>query len=277
MSISTRPAQSSDAAATTRLAEATMIQRQYFVIVALMLRIIRTRFFGHGLGFLISIGWPLVHILALLAIHAWADRAAPYGTSLALFFATALVPYMTFSYMSRSIMISVVHNRPLLFLPGVTITDLIIAGGILEALSACCMIILLSFVLAAFGIDFVPKDALGAASAFGAAMLLGFGVGFVNSILVLATPTWVTGYSLILIGLYIMSGVFFVLDSFSEHIRYPLSFLPTLQLTEWMRAAYYDGYGSTLDRTYTVGSGVVFLALGLVFERLFRGRLLIPS
>jgi hypothetical protein len=41
-----------------------------------------------------------------------------------------------------------------------------------------------------------------------------------------------------------------------------------------MRSAYYDGYGSTLDRFYTLAFGTVLLFIGLLSERLFRGRLL---
>jgi capsular polysaccharide transport system permease protein len=41
------------------------------VLYALMLRDVRTKFFGNGLGFIaLSIFWPLVHILILLLIYA---------------------------------------------------------------------------------------------------------------------------------------------------------------------------------------------------------------
>jgi capsular polysaccharide transport system permease protein len=69
-------------------------------------------FFGNGLGFLaFSVGWPLVHMLVLIVIYTVTGRAAPYGDSLVLFFATGLVPMMTFMYMSRWIMIGLVLNR----------------------------------------------------------------------------------------------------------------------------------------------------------------------
>ncbi len=42
------------------------LNRQGRVIYALMLRDVRTRFFGNGLGFLgLSVIWPLVHIVIL--------------------------------------------------------------------------------------------------------------------------------------------------------------------------------------------------------------------
>ena len=250
---------------------------QFRVIVALILRIIRTRFFGHGLGFLVSIGWPLAHILILLGIHALADRAAPYGTSLVVVFSSALVPYMTFSYMARFIMITVIHNRSLLVFPAVKITDLIYAGAIVEALSACCMVIVLGLVLAVFGIDFMPQDPVQAAFAFGASILLGLGIGFLNAVVAMVTPLWVTGFALANIVLYLISGIFFVPEALPQKAQYLLSFNPVLQVTEWMRSAYYQGYGSLLDKPYAIGAGVLSLAVGLIAERMFRGRLLVAT
>jgi capsular polysaccharide transport system permease protein len=76
------------------------------VIYALMLCDVKTRFFGNGLGFLFaSVAWPLVHILILLIINTGLGRMARFGDSIILFFATGLVPFMTFSYMSRWIML----------------------------------------------------------------------------------------------------------------------------------------------------------------------------
>ena len=117
-----------------------------------MLRNIRTRFFAHGLGFIVSIGWPFVHIVVLLLINAFLERAPPYGDSMVMFFVTGLVPFMAFNYMSRFIMVTALHTRPLLAFPAVKIIDILLAGAILEILSSCCMVIVLALTLSAFGI-----------------------------------------------------------------------------------------------------------------------------
>ena len=259
------------------MANKRIMSRQCGVIVAIMLRNVRTRFFGNGFGFLVAIAWPLAHILILLLINATLDRVAPYGESLTVFFASGLVPFMTFSYMSRFIMISVVQNRPLLMYPEVKIMDLVLAGAFLEVISSCCMVIALLGILAIFGIDFVPHDIVKAASAFGAALLLGFGFGIVNAAIAMAIPTWVTGYTLLTVVLYLFSGIFFLPDALPERVRHYLSFNPALQTVEWMRAAYYDGYGSMLAPNYTLCFGAATLLAGLVVERVFRGKLLLTK
>lgn len=248
---------------------------QFQVIVALILRNMRTRFFGHGLGFLIAVGWPLAHILLLLVIHASFNRAAPFGESLVIFFATGLVPFMCFSYMSRFLMLSVLQNRSLLAFPAVKVTDLLFAGAILEALSSCCVVIVLIAILIVFDIDFVPADPVQAAYAFGATILLGFGFGVINAVIAMAVPTWFTGYTLVTVLLYMISGIFFVPDALPDAVRGILAWNPTLQTVEWMRSAYYEGYGRSLDKAYVLGCGVLSLFCGLVAERIFRGKLLI--
>lgn len=244
------------------------------IIVALMLRIIRTRFFGHGIGFLVSIGWPFAHILLLLTIHAAIDRAAPYGDSLVLFFSTGLVPFLSFQYMSRFIMIAVLHNRSLLSFPAVKLMDLLLAAAILEALSSCCTIIVLAIFLSAIGVDFVPASPVQAVWALVVSLLLGFGYGIINALIVIAVPMWMTGVTLFYILLYMVSGIFFVADAMPETVRYYLSFNPVLQVVEWMRSAYYDGYGLILDKEYTVTFAVLLIIVGLSIERLYRGRFL---
>jgi capsular polysaccharide transport system permease protein len=252
-----------------------LLQSQSRVIVAIMLRDIRTRFFGNGVGFLVAIGWPLTHILALLAIFSLFGRGAPYGESITLFFATGLVPFMAFMYMSRFTMLSLIMNKPLLVLPAIRVVDILVARALLEMLGSCCTIILLLIIFWFLGIDFVPPDIVEAAFALGAAMLLGIGFGMLNGVIAMAAPTWATGYALVLVLAYITSGIAFVPDAMPEKVRYYLSFIPTLQTVEWMRSAYYEGYSSILDKTYTVSFGVVVLFLGLAIERLVRGHLLI--
>lgn len=252
-----------------------MLAAQFRVILAIMLRNIRTRFFGHGLGFMVAIGWPFIHISLLLILHSWAERAAPYGESLILFFATGLAPLMAFLYISRFTMTSVQNTRPLLSFPVVKITDLLFAGAILEVLSSCCSLLVLVIALEAIGISSIPLYPVQAAFALGTAMLLGIGWGIVNSLIAMAAPTWMTVNSLITIFLYATSGIFFLPSALPHTIRYILSFNPVLQVVEWMRSAYFDGYESILDKPYALGCAVMLVFIGLAVERIFRGRYLI--
>jgi capsular polysaccharide transport system permease protein len=249
--------------------------RQRRVLLAVMLRNIRTRFFGNGLGYLIAIAWPLSHILILVAILGATGRVPPYGNSLSLFVATGTVPFMIFSYLSRFMMYSVVLNRPLLSFPEVKVLDLLFASAILELLAASCVTIILIVIGWQFDVPLVPYNITQAAYAFGAAILLGVGFGVLNGVIALAVPVWLTANALITIVLWFTAGVYFVPDSMPEKIRAVLAYHPVLQLIEWTRSAYYEGYGGLiLDRSYAIEFGVGSLFLGLALERAMRGHLL---
>lgn len=250
-------------------------ERQRRVLFALMLRNVRTRFFGHGLGYLMYIAWPLSHILIVVALFVAAGRSPPYGDSVALFVATGTLPFMIFSYLSRFMMISVFMARPLLAFPEVKIFDVLLASALLETLAACCVTITLIIIAWFSGINLIPTDIVQAAYAFGASLLLGLGFGFLNGVIALAMPFWITVYSLSTIALWMTSGIFFVPDALPEVVRNALAWHPVLQTVEWMRSSYYEGYGGlVLDRRYTIGVGVGSVFLGLLLERAMRGYLL---
>jgi capsular polysaccharide transport system permease protein len=250
-------------------------KRQRRVLFALMLRNIRTRFFGNGLGYLVAIAWPLTHILIIVGIYSSLGRAPPYGDSTALFVATGAVPFMVFSYLSRFMMISVLYARPLLAFPEVKILDVLIASALLEILAAACVTIVLIILAWAFNVDIMPRDIVQASYALGAAVLLGLGFGMLNGVLTLAIPMWFTGYALFTIVLWLTAGVFFVPDALPNTLREILAYHPVLQVIEWTRAAYYEGYGGlVLERPYPIAVGVGTLFLGLMLERAVRGHLL---
>jgi capsular polysaccharide transport system permease protein len=255
-----------------RLLYIARVQRQ--VLGALILRDIRTRFFGKAWGFLFAIGWPLSHILILLVIYALLGRAAPYGDNAAVWFATGIVPFMAFSYTARFIQIGAIMNRPLLTFPVVRITDIVFSRAIIEVLNASIVIIILCMIFWMLGIDFMPFDPVEASYALLASVLLGLGYGVVCAIISLITPLWVTGAALVTIVLWMTSGVLFVPTSLPRNIQAILYYQPTVHCVEWLRSAYYDGYSNgLLDKTYVLSWGSASLFVGLALERLLRGRL----
>jgi capsular polysaccharide transport system permease protein len=251
-----------------------MLKAQWRILVAVMLRDIKTRFGGTEWGMLIAIGWPLSHILILLLINAGLGRAAPYGDSAALWFATGILPFMAFNYMARFIMLGIILNKPLLIFPVVKVTDIIFARAIVEILSSSTVILIVFAIFTAMGIDFMPNDIVQASESILVMMLLGVGFGAVNAVIAGMSNFWVTGYALCAILFWISSGIIFVPDALPEAAQYYLSYLPWLQGVEWTRSAYYEGYGTNiLDKGYLLSWAVGSIFVGLALERLFRGKL----
>lgn len=248
---------------------------QLNVLNALMLRDIRTRMFGSAFGFLFVIAWPLSHILILVFLYSALNRIAPFGDSMPLWVATGAVPFMVFSYMSRFMALSVVQNRPLLYFPIISVTDILFARAIVEILSASLVIIFVIIALVADGVDVMPSDLSGALAAILASALLGLGAGVLNGVIVAFAPAWATGYSLAIVALWMTSGIMFVPSAMPEEIQKLLIFHPVLHTIEWLRSGYYEGYNSSLlIKWYPVAFGGALLFIGLLAERAFRGKIL---
>ncbi len=149
--------------------------------------------------------------------------------------------------------------------------DVLIAGATLEIVTSGLVIIIMLILGLAFDIPIMPQDIATAFAALGAAILLGCGMGVVNSVIMAITPMWMTGYSLLVIAIWASSGVVFVPDMIPDPYRTFLSYNPALQIVEWMRSAYYTGYGQqVLDKSYALAFGTICLAGGLILEKLSR-------
>jgi len=121
----------------------------------------------------------------------------------------------------------------------------------------------------------MPLDVVQASLALLTMMLLGLAYGVIAAIVATAVPGAIMFFFGFQIVLWLSSGIVFVPDALPESVRVPLSYLPTLQGVEWMRSAYYEGYGATiLDKTYMFSFAIVMLFVGLTLERLVRGRIL---
>lgn len=247
------------------------LRRKWHVMHAVMLRDMRTRFFDHGLGFLVVVAWPLAHLVALLLIYTALNRTAPYGDNLEIFFATGLIPTLSFMYVSRFMALALVTHRPMLAFPVVRPSDILFGRALLEILASCIMAFLTFMLLIVLGKNPVPIDLVAAASAFFVMLLLAVGCGIVAGVIGAIVPFFVTIYSLFMILIYILSGTLFVVSALPAKISYALSWNPVLHSVEWMRTAYFIGYPEqVLDINYLIGFSLGAIFLGLLLERLLR-------
>lgn len=245
------------------------------VMKAVILRDMRTRFFNHGLGFLIVSLWPLGHMFALLIIYSLMGRKSPFGESLNVFFVTGLIPTLTFMYISRFMSHSLLINKPMLAFPAVTMMDILFARAFLEIIAAFLTLFFTFSLLASMGDDPFPFDIVEAAYAFLATLLLAVGIGILCGVVSMFLEFFVTIYALFLILIYISSGTLFVAAAMPSQVAQALSYNPVFQSVEWMRTAFYESYSHQyLDKGYLLAWGAGSLCLGLLMERLLRRKML---
>lgn len=251
------------------------LANQIHVFHALVLHDIKSRYFGNGLGYVVTILWPGVHLAVIVGIYSVTGRGNGYGTSALLFVSTGVLPYICWNYISRFCMLGVMQNKSAISYPIINILDIILARIFLEIVT--CSIV--TFVLIAFlvlnGIDVMPIHPAQAALGLLSSVLLGVGFGVLNAGIALIFPLWFIGYVLILILFWLTSGVVINPEMLPEQIGYFLSWNPLLHCIEWLRSAYYDDYPARLlDRSYVIEVGFGTLALGLLMQRTMKRYLL---
>ncbi|OOG63085.1 hypothetical protein B0E45_29770 [Sinorhizobium sp. A49] len=253
----------------------TPIQSRTNVVLALILRDMRTRFGRSHLGYLVAIAWPFSHLLTLISIMAFVNRLAPIGGDPAVFVSTGVLPYILCLYPARMMGLALESSRALFLFPIITPFDVIVSRAIIEFMTAFIVVILLFTVAGAIGVDMTPIDASTLASGLLATIYLSLAMGFLNVVMVSIFRMWHITFIIIMIVMYMSAGVFVVPSAVSSEFREFMWFNPLFHCVEWIRSAYYEGYGDELlSESYVMWVATACLLVGLLGERFLRGKLL---
>lgn len=251
------------------------VKQKINVMHAVVLRDIRSRYFNHGLGFLIVPLFPVSHVVVLLIVYSIIGRESAFGDDLRLFFASGLMPALAFTYLSRFMSISLLANKSMMAFPVVRLLDIVLARAFLEFMGIIIASLIMFIFLLSFGSDPVPTYPSEALAAFSFTVVLALGCGIIASVISAIAPMFAMVYGLSMIIFYLSSGAPIYLHSFPEEVLYACSWNPLFHAVEWIRSAYYLGYPSQfIDRTYFVGSALGSVAVGLLLERLLRPQVL---
>ncbi|MEO0635846.1 MAG: ABC transporter permease [Pseudomonadota bacterium] len=245
------------------------------VMGAVILRDIRSRYFNHGLGFLLVPMWPFVHMTVLMVIYAAMGRGTPYGDDSFVFFATGLLPTLMYLYTSRFMATSMLENKPMLSFPIVRLLDIVLARAFLEILAALMSCLLVFVALLALGSDPYPYDAFEAVMAFVVTAIFAVGSGLLVSCIVLRMPMFSLIWAFICIMFYLASGAIFLTADLPQEVGRIAALNPLMHSVDWMRSAFYPGYPTPyLDKGYLIACSVFVIFLGLLAERNLRALLL---
>jgi capsular polysaccharide transport system permease protein len=257
---------------------ATAFGVQWRIIYALVLRDMRTRYGRTFFGYLFIIVLPLSHLVVLMSARLIVKRFMPVGPDYTLFIAAGVLPYILCLYPARMMMFCLHVNQPLLLFPIVKPIDVIFARAILETIVAFAVVAVFLVSLYAIDVRIEPLDAVQATEAVLSAIFFGISYGFFSAVIYKMTRAWIAFLLVSIAFMFATSGAYFVPSELPPELRNIIWFNPLMHSVEWLRYAYCEGYGEgLLSREYLLGfSSVLFLA-GLVMERAFRGKLMIPS
>jgi capsular polysaccharide transport system permease protein len=209
------------------------------IIAALVIRETAARFGASTGGYLWAFAEPLGGIALLSLAFGFIVRDPPLGDSFLFFYATGLLPFLMFNAVAGGAMNALVHNRGLLAYPVLTALDTILARTALDALTHIVLTVsILAGLIAALGLH-LAFDPAAFALCLGLAAALGLGIGTLNALFLGLLPAWRQIWSVLNRPLFILSGVFFTLDSLPDDIAPYVRFNPLAQVIAAMRAAFF--------------------------------------
>lgn len=244
-------------------------------IAALVLREMSTTYGRTALGYLWAFIEPVAGIALLTLVFTVIGFAPPVGTSFALFYATGLLPFMMYTGMAGKIATALRFSQPLLFYPGVTFVDAILARFALNALTETMVFgTVLAIIVVGQGLEVildVPAILLGLAMV----MALGMGIGTVNCFLMSIFPIWERAWAILNRPLVIISCILFPLEAVPMPWRDYLWYNPIVHLIGQVRGGFYPTYDSSyVSPLYVFGLSALLTAIGLVMLTRYRSYIL---
>lgn len=249
----------------------TALQIQLSVLWALMLRESRMAFGTSHWGYLWAVLQPGITLTFLIVVFVLIGRGAPFGESLALFFATSLLCLEFFNKLSVSLMRALTANASLFAYPRVQKGDAILARFLL--VTSVYVIIWTAFhtglTLSGFGLT--PHRIELVFLSFGAVALMGLGMGMVHAVIFARFSSWQHVEKIFGRPLFILSGTFYVPSLLPPEATMFLQWNPVLQAIELGRMGFYGNYHSAIfNPGFLMGFILTLLSFSFFLERYTR-------
>jgi capsular polysaccharide transport system permease protein len=250
-------------------------RRKASVLAALIIRETCARFGRSWGGYLWALAEPVGGILLFAIAFSYIARTPPIGTSFIFFYASGIIPFLTYNSVANAAMQAIRANRGLLTYPVVTPLDTLIARALLEMVTHFALATILFTLLAVLEAPRLNIEPVALATAFLMACGLGIGVGTLNCVLTGFLPTWQNVWSVLNRPLFLISGVLFTFDSLPTALRNALWFNPVAHVVVETRYGLYGvqtpGFTSPL---YVFGTGMALFVIGAFLLKRNEGRLL---
>jgi len=234
-------------------------------ITALILREMATTYGRSPGGYVWAIVEPIAALALLSLFFSIAFRNPPLGDNFALFYATGYLPFMMYTDISIKVGASIRYSKPLLAYPRVTYIDTILSRFLLNLLTHLVVFIIVMAGIILFYDLNIALNMPAIAQAFGMAAALALGIGSLNCYLSSTFPLWERVWSIVNRPLFLVSGVFFLVDNMTETYRNLLLLNPLAHMISQMRAGFYMTYDARLvSPTYVYAVSIICLFFGLL-------------
>ena len=233
--------------------------------MALIFRDMSTTYGRSPGGYIWLVLEPVAAIALLSVAFSLAFRAPSLGDNFPLFYATAYLPFAFFNDASLKLSGAIRASKSLLIFPAVTFVDALAARFLLAAvINVLVFVTIIGGIAIIFDLTLVMEP-LKIFNAAGMAMVLAAGIGTLNAYLFGTFPVWRRLWSVATRPLFILSGIFFILEDVPEGLQFVLLFNPLFHATSSMRDGFYPTYDAIyVQPAFPYGVGVVCLFFGLL-------------
>lgn len=236
--------------------------------LALMLREMATSYGRSPGGYLWAVLEPVAAIALLSLVFSAAFQSPSLGRSFPLFYAVGFLPFLMFNDLVNKLASALRFSRPLLAYPAVTFADALLARF---ALNLGTHIVVGLIVVSGILILFETATILRAgpiALAVAMAAVLAFGIGTFNCLMLSAFPVWDRLWQIVSRPLFVISGIFFILEDVPQPYRDWLWWNPLIHITGEMRRGVYATYAPAwVSPGYVFALGLLLAVLALLLLR----------
>ena len=231
-------------------------------VMALMFREMSTTYGRSPGGYIWAFAEPVGGVAMMTVVFSMFIRSPPIGDNFPLYFASGILPFMMYQSTANKVTMAIRYSKTLLTYPRVTYIDAIMARFLLSAMTEIMIALLaLGGIILIYGLK-LNIDYWVCTQAVLMAVSLALGIGVVNCYLTSLISIWPSVWSVLNRPLFLISGVFFLLDPLPEEARSFLLWNPLAHPIMMMRKGLFDTY----DAVYASPSYVftVSLCLGAI-------------
>jgi capsular polysaccharide transport system permease protein len=234
-------------------------------VFALMLREMASTYGRSPGGFAWMVIDPVAAVALLTLVFSAFLYSPPLGRDFALFYATGLLPFTYYTELTAKIGQSIRAVRPLLAYPAVNFVDAVASRFLLNTLTSLVVFLLVTGGIVALSGERLDPDPLRVLNGFGILAALALGFGTLNCFLFGAFPLWERLWNILNRPLFLVSGVFFVVDDTPPPMRGLLEMNPLTHAIAEIRAGLYSTYDAPfVSSAYGYGTGLVALFFGVL-------------
>lgn len=246
---------------------------QWRVIVAVVLREVRTRFGQYHLGYLWAVIVPLLFIVTLAFVYAALGRRAAHGASVEMLLLSGMMAWLTFTDTQNQASRAYQTNRQLVVYPMVSVVDIVIARSLLELGTKLAVMMILIALFWTVGYDVGIADPLGVAFAMLVVTYLGAVFGHTIGCILVVAPSFLFIVATTRRILFFTSGVLFLLSDVPDEWRVYVLYNPLAHVIDLTRGAWIGTYTAPYgDVTYVAGWAVGLTAAAAIGELAARRR-----